>query len=846
MRLYRLLLMLVASMVSLLALSGVAWGAGFDWANAPANPVYAPSTRAYYPDVLFSATGFDGHGPSHAYKMYYDDGSNIRLAYSEDCVNWARFGSSPVITGLRHPHVAYDPDHFGDAAGGLIQAAFPETYTVTPYYKLWLWDQANDIRFAYSADGETWYTNYLEAIVPHSAPGWQNPGSPVYDLEVHYEATATPRYMGWADNNGQMYNVSSSDGTTWTLSTEATMALALGGEPGAVTHYTAYKGGAFVRSSAPMTSGVATQERSVSSVTVRIDGATQYTDSGFVVYQGPLSGIGDFALTGEGDTFSLNLWFDRDHDGEFFSWPSGSVMAGLGADAYILGQGSVGGVLNINGASPFTSLNPGGGNYTLAQLKAGAAPGIDAATPVAIWVGINTSSGDRSSTVSIPPDFQAWDRASLSRMSVVKVSDTEWHAWYGGASPWPGFNPSGGGGNMGIGHATSADGLHWTKDLNNPIQLLGGSGPSGGLGDTGGWNGLRNYAMCVLHDPGRFSGFGDAALFKMVRSGVSTSNAYTLGFAESDVITSYRPVEGTTRFETAAKASQTAFPGGSDRVIIATAHDWPDALGGTALAGAYGCPILLVEPGSVPKATHDEIVRLGATKAFVLGGSGAVSGSVVNALDAIGISATRLGGLTRYETAAIVASETVSKLGGSYTGAAFAARGDLYPDALAASPLAYAKGWPIYLVNPASAAPTSTMAAQGVKSVHVLGNSGAVSDAHFAELVTAFGAGDVDRLGGLTRYDTAVAVATYGVNSQGMRWDWLAIATGENFPDALSGGPVPAQKGSVLLLTRNAQLAPATSSALSANRVDIANVYYLGGEGAISQDTRDEVAGVLR
>jgi hypothetical protein len=163
--------------------------------------------------------------------------------------------------------------------------------------------------------------------------------------------------------------------------------------PGLITYYTANNGTSFFRSKTPFMSGVATQSiGSHGSVTVSAN-SSGYADSGFVIYDGRLGDINSVNVSGVGQQYSLNLWFDKDGDGEYFNW-SGNVLSGLGSDSYILGPGSdAEGVLTIDDGSQFTSLNPGGGNYTFADLKAGAAPGITADTHVAIWIGVTIGSG---------------------------------------------------------------------------------------------------------------------------------------------------------------------------------------------------------------------------------------------------------------------------------------------------------------------------------------------------------------------------------------------------------------------------------------------------------------------
>ncbi|MDY0340633.1 MAG: leucine-rich repeat protein [Coriobacteriia bacterium] len=308
-------------------------------------------------------------------------------------------------------------------------------------------------------------------------------------------------------------------------------------------------------------------------------------------------------------------------------------------------------------------------------------------------------------------------------------------------------------------------------------------------------------------------------------------------------------IEGGNRYATAVAASKKAFPsGGSNYVVIATGENWPDALGGAALAGALDCPILLTKKASLPAETRAEIIRLGATKAIVLGGTGAVSSMVDGQIRAIaGVSVERIDGSSRYDTADQVAERTIDEQGIAYDGTAFIATGKKFPDALGASPLAAATGSPIYLSNPAkgdNAALIATMKAKGVNAALVLGGKSAVASS--IETKARATLGQVTRLAGDDRYKTAVAIATYGVNSAGLSWDKLAIATGTNFPDALSGGALQGKSGSVMLLTPGAALNGSVRAALVANTATVYEVRFLGGLSAVSQPVRTDVTASLK
>ncbi|NNF65089.1 MAG: hypothetical protein HKN07_12650, partial [Acidimicrobiia bacterium] len=69
-------------------------------------------------------------------------------------------------------------------------------------------------------------------------------------------------------------------------------------------------------------------------------------------------------------------------------------------------------------------------------------------------------------------------------------------------------------------------------------------------------------------------------------------------------------IAGSDRYATAAAASAFSFPPGADTIYVATGEDYPDALAGTAAAGANGGPVLLTQSGALSAAAQNEIERL--------------------------------------------------------------------------------------------------------------------------------------------------------------------------------------------------------------------------------------------
>ncbi|MHB9002953.1 MAG: cell wall-binding repeat-containing protein [Coriobacteriia bacterium] len=304
-------------------------------------------------------------------------------------------------------------------------------------------------------------------------------------------------------------------------------------------------------------------------------------------------------------------------------------------------------------------------------------------------------------------------------------------------------------------------------------------------------------------------------------------------------------VQGPDRFATAVESSKLGFASGAGTVLIATGRNWPDALGASALAGALDAPLLLVDTDSIPPVVAAEIARLKATKAIIIGGTGAVSAGVQAKLVGTGSVKTteRIAGADRYDTARRVAARAILVAGSEFDGGLIVATGAAYADALAAAPASAARHWPVVLVAPQrglDAATRSFVTAWG-KRVYVMGGTSAVSAAAYQDLEGISGADAVKRIAGADRYSTAAQVASWGVAEAGLTFVAPAIATGLSPYDALAGGVVQGRAGSVLLLTDPAALSTATADTLVANEPAIREVRILGGAGAIGQPVRDRV-----
>ncbi|MFL0269268.1 cell wall-binding repeat-containing protein [Candidatus Clostridium radicumherbarum] len=183
--------------------------------------------------------------------------------------------------------------------------------------------------------------------------------------------------------------------------------------------------------------------------------------------------------------------------------------------------------------------------------------------------------------------------------------------------------------------------------------------------------------------------------------------------------------------------------------------------------------------------------------------------------------AARLSGTDRYETAIKVSQDSWQS--SDYV---VIASGEDFPDALCAAPLAKKYDAPILLTQNA-AIPTNVVAEiqrLGAKNVFIVGGTGVISSA--AESVLNGLNIQCTRIQGQDRYETSAKVAQIIGTSNG-----VAIASGENFPDALSIAPIAAAKQMPILLTN--------SNTIASNIKNLAlnssgEKYVIGGSGVIS------------
>ena len=310
---------------------------------------------------------------------------------------------------------------------------------------------------------------------------------------------------------------------------------------------------------------------------------------------------------------------------------------------------------------------------------------------------------------------------------------------------------------------------------------------------------------------------------------------------------------GDNRYQTAVEVSKDTFPDGADSVVVASGRTWADGLSASALAGALDAPILLVPMNAVPGEVAGEVARLAPKNAWIVGGEGVVGPEIQSFLaGAVDSEAavTRLGGADRYATAAMVAEalvETVSTNGDTWDGTYILASGTNFPDALAVSPIAASKSWPILLTgaNGLNAKTAEFLRTSGAKDGIVLGGCGAVCTDTAAEAEAITG-GTATRVAGTDRYMTALEIARYAQEHTDLGTGDIAVASGQSFPDALTSGVRQARNGSILVLTPAGNLHSGVADFLQELDPETARrLTFVGGVAAVSQEARASVLGAL-
>jgi cell wall-associated NlpC family hydrolase len=182
---------------------------------------------------------------------------------------------------------------------------------------------------------------------------------------------------------------------------------------------------------------------------------------------------------------------------------------------------------------------------------------------------------------------------------------------------------------------------------------------------------------------------------------------------------------------------------------------------------------------------------------------------------------SRLAGVDRYAT-----SIAISKSGWNHADNVIISTGSNFPDALSASALSKSKDAPIILISKdyISSDAVAELKRLDVSRAYLIGGTGVISTPVENQL-KSLNIG-VIRFAGTDRYNTSTLIANYvGVNNG------IVVATGANFPDALSVASISAMKSMPILLSQKSGLNPNMLAFIKGKNIPIS--YIIGGAGVL-------------
>lgn len=320
---------------------------------------------------------------------------------------------------------------------------------------------------------------------------------------------------------------------------------------------------------------------------------------------------------------------------------------------------------------------------------------------------------------------------------------------------------------------------------------------------------------------------------------------------------------GESAADTSARIATEAFPEGSEWVIIARDDDFADAMSATGLAGVLNAPIVLTDRYSLSDAAARAVQTLGAKKAYIIGGTGAIPGDIEGSLATFGCQTQdRIFGYDSWDTSTECAKK-IAEHGGNPGSNAVVAMSTNFQDALSISSYAYKYQVPIFLeTDEAHGRQLTEAAASAIKelsgTIYVPGGNGAVPQASVEEV---FGRERVVRLSGWDGYDTSNQIATYMVEHGLLSPSTICLASGAPDPkgvDALAGAALAGKAGGVVLLTNaNPRFgsistttiegadSEGTSAFLPSHAKDVEQAYILGGKAVMPAELQQRVNDIL-
>ncbi|MFB2555595.1 cell wall-binding repeat-containing protein [Herbiconiux liangxiaofengii] len=200
----------------------------------------------------------------------------------------------------------------------------------------------------------------------------------------------------------------------------------------------------------------------------------------------------------------------------------------------------------------------------------------------------------------------------------------------------------------------------------------------------------------------------------------------------------------------------------------------------------------------------------------------------------------RIDGADRLEVATKVSQQAFP----SGADTAYLVNGYVFSDALSAAPAAVSDDAPLLLTAPdaLSAGVEAELKRLDPSTIVVVGGPASVSEKVISSLKSI--AGTVTRIAGADRYSTSIAVAEYAFGGEGDSVANAYLATGTNFPDALSASAAAGTKGEPVILVHGPSSAVDAATAAAITGLGASSVTIAGGPASVSAGIQTSLASV--
>lgn len=281
---------------------------------------------------------------------------------------------------------------------------------------------------------------------------------------------------------------------------------------------------------------------------------------------------------------------------------------------------------------------------------------------------------------------------------------------------------------------------------------------------------------------------------------------------------------GSNRYGTSASLNNRfGMVGGT--VYVATGQTYPDALSVAPVVARENASLVLTMSKQLSPEARKTIASLRPSNIVIIGGESSVTPAVRTELEGFvgAAKVSRIGGVDRYETSMMLFNE---KFAGKDLNRVYLASGYNFADALVAGPAAAKFHGPVVVIdaqnkNGRLTSAVHTVAANNPHEVVALGGTNTITPASFNLIRSALPS--TVRVGGQDRYETAALINQVFGSPEEFVW----MASGEVFADALTAG-VPAGRYETPLYLARKSCVPA-STAAAINRIRWGEMVIVGG-----------------